>query len=303
MNAKLEEIRQEIDRLNRQSRYAELLPLVEQATIWTRQEYGEYSAEYAAALNELGGVYRAIGNYPQSLAAFTRALETAGLVFGVIDPNYATTVNNLAGLYRLMGELDKAEQFFRKAIAIYANTVGKTHFLYTSALNNLGLLYQQMERFSEAAELHEACLDLLRRGEPNPIACATTLNNLAQAYKKLGKTARVEGLLTEALQIYEHQFGREHALYAGALNNLAAYYAETGLDAEAKEYFLQAAGLCKKLFGESSRPYASTLVSLAIVCEKLGESDAARDYRISAAQLQKHWAEGDPRQINRGIEL
>ena len=167
-------------------------------------------------------------------------------------------------------------------------TLGKKHFLTISAMNNLGLLYQDMGRYQEAASLHEACLSLLKADEPNPIAYATTLNNLTTAYTKLGKPEQIESLLLEALAIYGNELGQSHPLYAAGINNLASHYYKTGKLSQAQDFFLQSAGICRSVFGEESRNYASTLTNLAIVCEQLGQQVHAAEYYRAAAAIMRH---------------
>jgi tetratricopeptide (TPR) repeat protein len=183
MSYDLQGLQNNVDGLTAQGKYGEAIELLKTEALSVHND----NAVTGAILNELGGLCRAVGQYTESESAFKKAMEILSLYPGKDDPDYATTLNNLAGTYRLMGEENKAESLFIEAVNIYSRTLGKTHFLYASALNNLGLLYQDMKMFEKAEKLHEEALEIVRKDKTNPIAYATTLNNLAGPYRAMGR--------------------------------------------------------------------------------------------------------------------
>ena len=129
MSRELDELKEQVSELSKQGRLNEVGPVLEQAAELTRQEYGDEHAAYAAILNEVGGLYRATGEYTKSERAFVKAMDILAKFPGKDHPDYATTINNLAGLYRLTGDHSKAESLFLEAIDVYAETIGRKHFL------------------------------------------------------------------------------------------------------------------------------------------------------------------------------
>ena len=77
-----------------------------------------------------------------------------------------------------------------------------------------------MKAFEKAEKLHREALEIVRKDKENPIAYATTLNNLAGPYRATGRNEEARKLTREALEIYGRILGEEHPLYASGLNNL-----------------------------------------------------------------------------------
>ncbi len=266
-----QQLSQQIAHCDHQGDYVGLAQYMERFLELTAQLYGRESAQYAAALNDYGGIHRDIGHYEKAEQAFLQAANLIGSLQWTRHPDYASVLNNLAGLYRLMGQYKKSEQYFQQALQIYETTLGRQHFLYISGMNNLGLLYQDQGRFAEAETLHAQSLTLLETADDNPIAIGTTLTNLASARRQQGKLNDVAALLERALRIYEEQLGRNHSLYAYGLNNLASYYMTTQEYEKAKRYYQGALEICKTQFGTDSRNYAISLRNYEIASQKAAE--------------------------------
>jgi len=210
MSVKLDELNAKISELNNQGCFTEVVPLLEEAVELTRMECGDNAPQYVAILNELSGLYRALGEYDKSESAFVKA-EMILASGGKENPDYATTINNLAGTYRLKRDYEKAESLFKNAIEIYKNTLGAEHFLYASALNNLGLLYIDTKKHEKAEHLHREALEILRQNSKYDTAIATTLNNLATIYMEKGMNEEAEPFLKEAMEVYSQTVGKEEA--------------------------------------------------------------------------------------------
>lgn len=237
----------------------------------TAQLYGANSPEYATTLNDYGGIHRDIGNYEKAEQAFQQSAAMIAQLQSEAHPDYGSVLNNLAGLYRLMKQYEKSAGYFQKTLEIYKESLGEQHFLYISGMNNLGLLYQDMGRYDEAEALHSRSLALLERAGDNPVAIATTLNNLASAKRLQNKLEDVETLLERALDMYEEYLGREHSLYAYGLNNLASYYMTVGQYDNAAVYYQSVLKLCETLFGTESRNYQVSVQNYEIASRKAAE--------------------------------
>ena len=159
VSERLEEIRQQIAGLQAEQRLRDILPLLRESVELTREEAGEDSSAYVAALNELGSLCRTLRELEASEEAFVRAAEIEARVRGIDNPDYATCINNLAGTYRLKHDYETAVSLFKQSIEIYERQMGTEHFVYLSALNNLGLVYQDLQRYEEAEALHRKALD------------------------------------------------------------------------------------------------------------------------------------------------
>ena len=128
---------------------------IKRACELARANEGEGSAIYASMLSELGGFYRGLTRYDESVECFTKAAEILKALNGPMSPDYATCVNNRAGSYRQMREFDKAEEGFAECLRIYEATVGKKHILYSAGLNNCALVALDKGQTDRAAALLE----------------------------------------------------------------------------------------------------------------------------------------------------
>ncbi|MGL4858239.1 MAG: tetratricopeptide repeat protein [Enterobacteriaceae bacterium] len=265
--------------------HVEVLALTKQLLEATKSHHGPSSVEYAVVLNDLGGIYRHLGQYPEAEHSFNAALTILGNTIGAKDPNYATALNNLAGLYRLTKAYTKAEQLFLQVIRLYEETLGYQHFLTLSARNNLGLVYQDLQRYDEARKLHEQCLTLLepQRSE-HPLAYTTTLSNLASIYDKTGEKAKALETMAAVLGLYQQHVGNQHQLYANALNNYASLMYQQGNLAEAKTLFEEAVALNHALFGENSEIYKATRINLNIIEKAVSEQQQTQGLGLGLSQ-------------------
>jgi tetratricopeptide (TPR) repeat protein len=86
----------------------------------------EENVHHAAALTTLGAIRFRKGNYHDSLAAFSQALELTERFFGK-NVEYAVTRHNLATVYRALGDLDAAIIQQRAAVEIVEDIFGSDH--------------------------------------------------------------------------------------------------------------------------------------------------------------------------------
>ncbi len=271
-----EQLKEQIGKYDAAGDYVGLAREMDHFLELTGQLFGLDSPEYATTLNDYGGIHRDIGNYEKAEKAFLESAEKIAALQSAQHADYGSVLNNLAGLYRLMGQFEEAEEYFQKTLEIYKHALGEQHFLYISGLNNLGLLYQDMGRFAEAEDLHSHSLEMLEAVNDNPIAIATTLNNLASAQRQQKKLDGVAKLLQRALVLYETYLGQQHSLYAYGLNNLASYYMDLEEYDKAAVYYQSVLNLCETLFGVESRNYQVSLQNYEIASQKAAEQKEAQ---------------------------
>ena len=265
VDKRLEELNAQIDVWDKAGDYTELLPLITECLELTGVKYGTRSAEYAAALNDLGGVYRDIGLYADSERLFLDGNEILAELYGDNDPNYATSLLNTAGLYRLMKRYKEAERFFVDVISIYKEVLNEDHFLMTSAMNNLGLLYQDQGEYDKARVLFDRCVTALEKAGDNPIALGSTFNNLATLCQLQHNLDDSLKYLQRALALHRENVGVDHPLYATALNTYGMYQLSSGDRAGAEETLTEVERITRKRFGEGSSYHTMAAANLEYV--------------------------------------
>lgn len=270
------------------------LPDMERAAERTRRESGENSQAYVAILNDLGGLYRTLGHYDRSEAAFAKAAEIQSRTTGKNTPDYATTITNLAGTYRMKGRFDAAEHLFFEAMDVFERTVGTHDFRYASALNNLGLVYQSKKEYQKAEPLHLRALDILKSNVKTDVAVASTLNNLAAISMAKGSIQDAENHLEEALKIYERSVGTKSPLYITGVNNLASLYFRTERYAEAAQLFINNLEACERVLGKDHPNCAMMAENIALTSERMGDNEKAeRYYNLAMSMNRRKQGESD----------
>ena len=244
---------------------------IKRACELARVNEGECSAIYASMLSELGGFYRGLTRYDESVACFSRAADILLELNGPDSPDYATCVNNRAGSYRQMRRFDDAERGFAECLGIYERTVGKKHILYSAGLNNLALVALDKGQTERAAALLSEAAEVLKGLPEHLDELATSLANTAELYRQLGRYEDAEKNLLEAKDIYEnrlHDTFTPH--YHAILNSLGLVCMATQRYPQAAEWFRQALIYCERYYNKEHREYKATLRNLEAAERQLG---------------------------------
>ena len=238
--------------------------------------------------NNMGELYRHMGDYARAEPALEKAVALAGS-----NPSAAFSLNNLALVQKALGKYNEAENSYRKALQIYIAQGKREHPDYTNPLNNLGELYRSMGRLQDAVYAFEEVISIRKKTLGTKHAnYANALNNLALVEFAIGKYPEAEKHLEECLAIYKTTLGEKDKFYANCLNNLASVYKANGNLKKAESTYQSSISIYKATYGETSDKYgiylgglagtyrqmkrypeaiALTLQSLAILRNKLGE--------------------------------
>jgi CHAT domain-containing protein/tetratricopeptide (TPR) repeat protein len=119
-------------------------------------------------------------------------------------------------------------------------------------------------RYAETAVVAKRLIGLAESkvGPEHPFV-ATSLFNLAQAYRLLGRYAEAEPLYKRSLQIYEKALGPAHPYVAGPLQNLATMYQMAGRADEAEPLHMRALAIREKALGPDHPDVGMSLNDLA----------------------------------------
>ncbi len=287
-----QELKQQIRQLSSEGQYVSAIPLMEKYCKLIGEEHGLNSDRYVTVINDLGGMYRNVGDFSNAESTFNKALELIERKKGKQSVQYATTTVNLACMYRFQNEFDKAEKLFLSAIDIYdndeemkilkvpnncgltpenmqikldyeKNNVDKRN-LYANACNNIGVLYQDMKEFEKAISYHYKSLDYLK-GTENHEYLAITLNNFVNPYLQEKRYDDAIAVAKESLAILEKYCTKRHPFYSTSLNNLGSIYYHLKRYDEALECFEDVEKELKYTFGENSPQFKSCKKNIEVV--------------------------------------
>ncbi len=115
-------------------------------------------------------------------------------------------------------------------------------------------------------------------------AYATTLLNIANAYRAGGRLQESLSYYEEVLAIYKELVDEKDMLFAGLYNNMSLLYQEMGEFVRAKESLLQALAIVK-LNQDTAFEEAVTYANIASTCLTLNQDEEAYSYCIKAIKI------------------
>jgi tetratricopeptide (TPR) repeat protein len=108
-----EALNKQVDQLIEQGRYQEAIPIAQRAIEAAKRARGSEQAETATAVNNLGLLFKRIGDYAKAEPLYQEALRIRQKVLGPENSDTALSLNNL-GLLTSLDVNMPAGRFFRK---------------------------------------------------------------------------------------------------------------------------------------------------------------------------------------------
>jgi tetratricopeptide (TPR) repeat protein len=185
-----DELNKKVVELYQAGKYAEAIPLAQQALAIYEKALGPDHPDVPTALTNLAALHYQQGRYVEAEPLLKRALAIREKALGPDHPDVATALNNLAELYRDQGRYAEAEPLYKRALAIWEKALGPDHPDVATALNNLAELYADQGRFADALPLYKRALAIDEKAlGPDHPSVALALNNLAELYADQGRFA------------------------------------------------------------------------------------------------------------------
>ena len=274
--------------LYKAGRFAEGIPLAQEALAITKQIRGSQHPETAHSLNILAMHYYETGAYQQAQPLFEEALAIMKKVLGSRHLDTATMLNNLAKLYRATGAYGQAQSLLEEALAIRKQVLGPRHPDTVTSLNNLAVVYKVTGAYVQAHSLLEEVLAITKETlGPRHFDTARSLNNLAQLYTTIGACALAKPLYEEALAIRKQVLGPRHPDTVLSLGSLASNYYCTGAYGRAQTLLEEALAMGKQIHGPQHPATAITLSDLALVNHATGAHGQAQSLLEEALAIQE----------------
>ncbi len=289
------ELKQIIRQFSSNGNYVEAIPYMEEYCDLIKGNLGAESDRYVTVINDLGEMYRNVGDFENSFKTFSKALELIEEKIGRQSIQYATTTVNFACMYRLTEDLEKAETMFLSALETYdrdesfrkivekidVESIDKDEVvlkstLYANASNNLATLYQDMGKNEESIKYLNISLELLKNTD-NYQYIGISLCNLAVGLMQMGDLDKAEDTINESIELFTSHGMNEHPSYLMALNNLASIYFYKGELPKALENFEIVEPLLKKTYGVNSPQYQSLVYNIEEVRAELTDNKSEVD--------------------------
>jgi CHAT domain-containing protein/tetratricopeptide (TPR) repeat protein len=270
-----------------QGKPEEALAAIQKALAVRKRLLGDEHPSTADSLNDVGVVYRSMGDSAKAEEFYRQALLTYKKVLGLEHPKTASTLSNLGIVYFERADYAKAEPLYRQALELRRKMPGQNRAETASSLNNLGMLYKAMGNAAKAEPLFQEALEIDKQVWGLQHAnTARTLANLAVSYYEIGDYTRAEPLYLQALQINKKVGGEEHPAVAACLNDLGLLYANKADYAKAEPLLKQALEIRKRL-GENRAETANSLNALGYLYFHMRQFAKAEPLYQQALSIQK----------------
>ncbi|MBW4653756.1 MAG: tetratricopeptide repeat protein [Kaiparowitsia implicata GSE-PSE-MK54-09C] len=155
-------------------------------------------------LNNIGNVYKSLGDYPKALEFLQQSLvihrETGELA------GQSTTLNNIGGVYKSLGDYPKALEFYQQSLVIYRE-IGELTGEGTT-LSNIGFVLAKQEQNDLAIAFLRASVNVREsirgdiRGLDTDLQQSFT-DTVADTYRTLADLLLARGEILEAQRVLE----------------------------------------------------------------------------------------------------
>jgi tetratricopeptide (TPR) repeat protein len=234
-----------------------------------KQEKAKFLKSSSFALNNIGTIYKAQGDYAKAIEYFTQSLkieEEIGNKSGI-----AGSLNNIGIIYKIQGNYAKAIESYTQSLKMKEEIGDKEGI--ASTLNNIGNIYNDQGDYAKAIEYYTQSLKISEEiGDKEAIA--STLNNIGNIYNDQGDYAKAIEYYTQSLKIRE-EIGNKNGI-AMSLNNIGTIHDLQGNYAKAMDYYTQSLKIREEI--GDKKGIASSLHNIGIIYHDQGESAKAFKY-------------------------
>jgi signal transduction histidine kinase len=191
----------------------------------------------AAALNNKGRVFIALGDYKDALQNHFEALK---ILEGMDDKKQSAHIyNNIGLIYWYCDNYEKALENYNKSLLIKKEFGDKRGIAKT--LNNIGNVYKVQEELTKALKFYSQALDIGTE-IGNSRGVSVSLNNIGTIYKDLEQYEKARSYFDESLEI-KNRIGDKQGI-ANTYLNLGFLSTKLGNNEEALKYYEDGLKIC-----------------------------------------------------------
>ena len=240
-------------------------------------------------LNKLGEfLSEYMGDYPQALVYYERALALSRILNGETDERTATCHNNIGVVRYYQGRYDEAQECYRQALAIKEQVFGREHRDVATYLNNMGNVCQAQLQYDDALSYHNEALDIRRRvvGEES-IDVALSYNNIGSVLREQHNYEQALDYYLKSMSLREQLLGTDDPATATCYNNIGLTYQYLKDNSQAAVYHEKALKIRETAYGKRHPLIATSCNNLGTICFALGDYQQALDYLLRAASIRE----------------
>jgi CHAT domain-containing protein/tetratricopeptide (TPR) repeat protein len=274
--ARLEQVKAETLKLMQAGRYAEAVPLAEEALKLTESLKGRVDVHTAVAAHNLGFLQRRAGKVEEARLNLERALAIYQTAHPAVHEDTRNAAGELGQIYLRSGRGEDVAKLYAQLLARAATEGYGTHIGAAHLHNNYAFVLRMLGRpdMSEAEWLKATAI-YSTRITPDDDAYRLAIEGLLDRYGATGRTVEARALIAETLTRLESvgQSGGRIALRL--LNRLSGIDHAAGRYAEARQNAEAALALAEKAGPEAASDLVNALNNFARAERALANYPAA----------------------------
>ena len=147
---------------------------------------GQEDADTANVLNNIGLMFKKMGDSELALEYFQKVLEIDKKCLDKHDFSLATSYNNIGLVYKDLNKYTEALGYLQKALEIDEKDLDKHDSSLAITYNNIGSVYQALKQYTEALKYRQKALEIAEKVfEKKHPHLAATYNNIGTVYLDL----------------------------------------------------------------------------------------------------------------------
>ncbi len=248
----------------------------------------------AELLGLLGGTFASLGNFEKGEELLQEALALDyPLELKTERQTYINNLTQLGRIYHRIGRFKESESTYLKALEMSKRLHGEESGNLAGIYISLASIYREEGHLLKTEEFYKNAIEL--SDSTHKLLLATSLGNLAIAYRDQGEYEKALNLHDRSLKLEHEVHDSLHPDIASGYNNLAFTYQQMGKYQAADSLHQIALSMRRELFPSDHHHIASSLVRLGLLKIKqmhTGEAEKylAEGYKILNQKLpEDHW--------------
>ena len=246
--------------------------------------YGLEHPDTATSYNNIGLVYKDLGDYDKALEYYFKALPIRKKVLGIEHPDTATSHNNIGSVYYSLGDNEKALEYHFKALSIRKKILGIEHPDTAKSYNDIGCDYYSLGDYDKALEYLSKALSIHKKLLIENPDTAKSYSNIGSVYNSLGDNEKALEYHFKTLSIRKKVLGIKHPDTAKSYSNIGYTYNNIGDYNKALEDYIKA--FLKEKGLDVEPPYtAISYDNIDYTSNSLGDYNRALEYYFKALAI------------------
>ncbi|MGD2129284.1 MAG: tetratricopeptide repeat protein [Lysobacterales bacterium] len=284
--------------------YEEALQLVNRAEDMLRTAGKIPGRQHAALMQPILFTLAELGRVPEAVERGQAALDTARADTDLAPEALYDYLNSVANVMLIAERPDDAESLLRDAATMKVDRAHDPTKQITLHSNLAGVLERKGDLEAGLVHRREALAITEQIYPPGHSERARMQSNLGSSLSKLGRYQEAQGVLRQALAIYDRIYhGEPNPRVAAAENNLGRALQQAGQYADAEAHVSKARDLARELFGADDPRFLIATGNLGDLERQLGHLDQADSLLSENLELRRNILGPDHRAVGNALSL